>query len=223
MNRWEGCEHTCCAGGGTSNPAQIQLPQDRRVSRRTGHISVQLGHTLWVLGPRCPTVAPCVAVLGSGSQGTYGRCLVLRWVRHLTLFSPLRGGSVRRQKHRTCCHETRSTAQGNHQGGLLSLPTECSQWAGQGWCTSGPFCCGSSPKKASFQGSPQMSRKESIRGVKTSAVRVCFCFIIITYTSVPACSPGQAHVALLSCRSSWKGHLGPMFGGPCVANHTLFL
>uniref|UniRef100_A0A8C6ASS2 Proteasome 20S subunit alpha 7 n=1 Tax=Monodon monoceros TaxID=40151 RepID=A0A8C6ASS2_MONMO len=94
---------------------------------------------------------------------------------------------------------------------------------GRGSAHSGPFCCGYSPKKGSFQGSPQMSRKESIRVVKTSAVHVCFCFIIITYTSVPACSLGQAHVALLSCRSSWKGHLGPMFGGPCVTNHTLFL
>ena len=68
-----------------------------------------------------------------------------------------------------------------------------------------------------------MSQKESIRVLETSAVHVCFCFIIITYTSVPACSLGQAYVALLSCSSSWKGHLGPVFGGPCVANHTLFL
>ena len=68
-NRWEGHEHTCCAGGGTSSPAQIQLPEGRRISQRTGHISAQLGHTLWVLGPRCPTPIPLCGSAGFGLTG----------------------------------------------------------------------------------------------------------------------------------------------------------
>lgn len=69
-------------------------------------------------------------------------CLVPRWERHLMFSSSLQGGSVRRQKHRTCCHEARSTPQGNRQVCLLSLPVESSPIS-RGSTSLGAFCCGS--------------------------------------------------------------------------------